>query len=244
MIIVKRKIYNIMKKILFFIFASFLTANIIAENYPTRFLGIPIDGTKQEMIKKLEEKGFVYDEETDWLTGEFNGKDVILKIRTNNRKVYYVSVIYKYFYTSEEVKREYNILLQQFENNEQYIPFNLGQEPIPIEEDIEYEVKAHNKIYCAGFLQITHEADSNLVYNDTFKDCTKKLTDLIPSEKLGDKTYIHSISDKLANICWHAELKTLYANNSVKFYIEEAYEKYNLIIFYENGYNKSNGEDL
>ena len=233
-----------MRQLFLIIGMTLISVLLKAENYPTKFLGIPIDGTKQEMIKKLEEKGFVYDEETDWLTGEFNGKDVILKIRTNNRKVYYVAVIYKYFYTGEEVKKEYNILLKQFENNEQYIPFNLGQEPIPIEEDIDYEIKANEKIYSAGFLQITHEADSNLVYNDSFKDCTKKVIKLIPSDKLGDETYIHSISDKLAYICWHEELKTLYANNLVKVGIEEVSGKYNLIIFYENGYNKSKGEDL
>ena len=108
-----------MRQLFLIIGMTLISVLLKAENYPTKFLGIPIDGTKQEMIKKLEEKGFVYDEETDWLTGEFNGKDVILKIRTNNRKVYYVAVIYKYFYTGEEVKKEYNILLKQFENNEQ-----------------------------------------------------------------------------------------------------------------------------
>lgn len=233
-----------MRQLFLIIGITLISVLLKAENYPTKFLGIPIDGTKQEMIKKLEEKGFLYEEETDWLTGEFNGKDVIIKIRTNNRKVYCVSVIYRYFYTSDEVKEAYNILLQQFKENEHYIPFNLGQEPIPIDENIDYEMREHNKIYCAGFLQITHEADSSLVYNDSFKDCTNKLIDLIPHEKLGDETYIHSISDKLAYICWHAELKTLYANNIVNFYIEEISGKYNLILFYENGYNKSKGEDL
>ena len=215
-----------------------------ADNYPTKFLGIPIDGTKQEMIKKLEEKGFVYEEETDWLTGEFNSKDVIIKIRTNNRKVYYLAVVYKYFYTSEEVKEAFNILLQQFKENDNYIPNNLGQEPIPIEENIDYEMKVHNKVYCASFLQVTHEADTTLVYNDSYENCTKKLIDLIPDDKLEDETYINSIIDKLAYICWHAELKTLYANNMVNIGIDEVSGKYNIVIFYMNGDNKSKGEDL
>ncbi len=53
----------------------------------TRFLGIPIDGTRSEMISKLKAKGFTSVPGTDMLEGEFNGKNVYVNVQTNNRKV-------------------------------------------------------------------------------------------------------------------------------------------------------------
>lgn len=62
----------------------------------TRFLGIPIDGTKAEMISKLKDKGFTSVPETDgMLEGEFNGKDVYVIVQTNNRKVWRIAVMDK-----------------------------------------------------------------------------------------------------------------------------------------------------
>ena len=55
----------------------------------TRFLGIPVDGSKSEMIRKLKAKGFEsnpYDEGI--LTGEFNGTMVNVYVLTNNNKVF------------------------------------------------------------------------------------------------------------------------------------------------------------
>ena len=59
----------------------------------TRFLGIPVDGSKSEMIRKLKAKGFEstsYDREV--LTGEFNGTTVNVHVVTNNEKVYRIMV--------------------------------------------------------------------------------------------------------------------------------------------------------
>lgn len=55
-----------------------LTFSIIvhAQQDVTQFLGIPIDGSKTEMIRKLKEKGYRNDPTTDALVGEFNGAKV------------------------------------------------------------------------------------------------------------------------------------------------------------------------
>ena len=37
----------------------------------TKFMGIPIDGTKTAMIQKLKAKGFTYNAKMDRLEGEF-----------------------------------------------------------------------------------------------------------------------------------------------------------------------------
>lgn len=54
----------------------------------TKFLGIPVDGTKTEMIQKLKAKGFTYNQRLDCLEGEFNGREVKIFVVTNNNKVY------------------------------------------------------------------------------------------------------------------------------------------------------------
>ena len=62
------------------------------EKEVTQFLGIPVDGSKTEMIKKLKEKGFQKSEIADVLEGEFNGQDVYISVATNNNKVYRICV--------------------------------------------------------------------------------------------------------------------------------------------------------
>jgi hypothetical protein len=51
----------------------------------TKFLGIPVDGTKTEMKQKLIAKGFVPKKmgDLEWLEGEFNGRNVNVYICTN-----------------------------------------------------------------------------------------------------------------------------------------------------------------
>lgn len=52
-----------------------------------KFLGIPIDGSKEQMIKELKNKGFKYNPQFENLSGRFNGKDSNIYISTNNGKV-------------------------------------------------------------------------------------------------------------------------------------------------------------
>ena len=56
----------------------------MAQTDVTKFLGIPVDGDKSEMMEKLKSKGFTqgpYAE--DVLRGGFNGKEVDVFISTN-----------------------------------------------------------------------------------------------------------------------------------------------------------------
>ena len=62
------------------------------KNDVTKFLGIPVDGTKAEMKQKLVAKGFTYNAQNDYFEGEFNGRDVIVCIATNNNKVWRIMV--------------------------------------------------------------------------------------------------------------------------------------------------------
>lgn len=68
-----------MKKILLLAMLLVFSFAVHAQKDVTKFLGIPIDGTKSEMIKKLKEKGFTESVlGDDVLEGEFNGVDVYI----------------------------------------------------------------------------------------------------------------------------------------------------------------------
>ena len=77
-----------MKRFFTFSLTIMLAFSALAQKNVTQFLGIPIDGTKTAMIQKLKAKGFTYDTKNDVLNGQFNGREVILGVVTNNNKVY------------------------------------------------------------------------------------------------------------------------------------------------------------
>lgn len=85
----------------------------MAQNVTT-FLGIPVDGTKAEMRRKLIAKG--YQPETfggeEWLTGEFNGKDVQIFIQTNNNKVWRLAVMDENAVDEAQIKIRFNTLVR------------------------------------------------------------------------------------------------------------------------------------
>lgn len=56
-----------------------------AQQDVTRFLGIPVDGSKSEMIHRLKEKGFQYNQSTGALRGEFNGLEVDIYVSDNQK---------------------------------------------------------------------------------------------------------------------------------------------------------------
>lgn len=119
----------------------------------TKFLGIPVDGTKTEMKQKLIAKGFVPKKmgDLEWLEGEFNGTDVRAFIVTNNNKVWRIMLADKNRVDEAQIKIRFNILVSQFENNKRYIP--LDKYTLSDEEDISYEMTVHNKIYAAYYSQ-------------------------------------------------------------------------------------------
>lgn len=69
-----------MKRIAFLFCMLVLSVALYAQQEVTKFMGIPVDGTKTEMIAKLKAKGFTWYPAKDCLTGLFNGRDVTLYI--------------------------------------------------------------------------------------------------------------------------------------------------------------------
>lgn len=202
----------------------------------TKFLGIPIDGTKKEMIQKLINKGYEYDSNYDCLEGEFNGYKVKLHVVTNNNKVYRILVEDARYISETDIKIRFNRLCKQFSNNERYI--SLKNYEIPDEEDISYEITVHNKRYEASYYQTEKLTDTlaikkemqELVYNKYGKD--KNIEDLTDSE---------TIEITLDYLLFYIEK---YTNNSVWFMIDDGYAGYKILMYYDNLNNQANGEDL
>ena len=138
-----------MKKLLLFIL--FISAAMGANAQNTiKFLGIPVDGTKREMISKLEAKGYEYDSYDDYLTGEFNGQDVMIKVQTVNNIVWRIAVADDSGVNETNIKIRFNNLFDQFSNNGKYIC--VQGDKLSDNDDISYEMSVNNKRFDAYFI--------------------------------------------------------------------------------------------
>lgn len=227
-----------MKKIIFLIsMLIILPVGISAQQEVTKFLGIPVDGSKSEMMRKLKEKGFELSSTLeDALEGEFNGTDVIIKVVTNNNKVWRIGIMDKNNLDETNIKIRFNRLCQQFENNRKY--FTPSDFTIPDDEDIAYEMAVHDKRYEAAYYQLPANMDSATIAKETrtfiLENYTaEQLTN--PSQELQkemiEKSFLH--------------LFDLYSKRSVWFMINQSIlGGYYINMFYDNECNRANGEDL
>ena len=105
-----------MKKILTLAVVLMTTIALFAQEKKdvTKFLGIPVDGYKSEMISKLKAKGFTSTSYKNILEGEFNGQDVNIHVVTNNNKVYRIMVADKNPVSETDIRIRFNNLLNQF----------------------------------------------------------------------------------------------------------------------------------
>lgn len=223
-----------MKKLIIFpllFVAVFASAQIEV----TKFLGIPVDGNKQQMIQKIKEKGYLYNSNYDRLEGEFNGRDVFIYVVTNNNKVYRILVEDAVYSSEGDIKIRFNTLLRQFENNNQkYFSMSTEDGELSESEDISYEMTVNNKRYEAAFIQITNTLDSVTL--------SKKMEEF-NKENYGDDYLLDMTDEQILD----ASIKfflSLYIDNSVWFMINERYGRYGILLYYDNNRNRANGEEL
>lgn len=201
-----------------------------------KFLGIPVDGDKTEMISKLKEKGFRTDPDVnDALLGEFNGSQVQVLIQTNKNKVSRIIVTDIYSLNARTAKNTYNNLYSQFENNSKYLSAWETAKTIPDDEDISYEISVHNKQYQAFFCQIPDSADFRLPDSIKSGEHINNYMSMLQEQEEKGNTNVAAL---LANFI----LDTI--ENRVWFTILEFDGEYRIAIYYENRYNMPNGEDL
>lgn len=216
-----------------------------AEKNVTKFLGIPIDGTKAEMVEKLKAKGFrstSSNSDSDMLEGEFNGVDVYVGVVTNNNKVYRIMVADQNPRGESDIKNRFNRLCRQFENNPKYTPITDKDQTIPENEDISYEIAVHDKQYQAAYYQHP-KLDSIAIYNEAKRSLFPKYT----QEQLDNPSEDILFEIKMQyyeNYGSYLFEQLFMKNKIVWFSIAESYGKYYICIYYDNRYNEANGEDL
>ena len=233
-----------MKKI-FLMLMMFISLVANAQKDVTKFLGIPVDGYKAEMKKKLTNKGFTYNARNDCFEGEFNGQNVYVFIATNNNKVWRIMVCDAHDRGEGDIIIRFNNLCRQFSRNKKYYPANFGEKDYIISdgEDISYEMNVNNKRYQASYYQAPDpgKMDTLIVQNRLkealLKEFTQEQIDN-PTEKQAEEMK-QIIENESTNLTIEAMEK-----KSVWFMISEKYGKYYISMFYDNEYNHSDGEDL
>lgn len=212
------------------------------EREVTKFLGIPVDGFKSEMIQKLKEKGFTPTEsDKDVLEGEFNGHDVRVYAVTNNRKVYRIHLADKNNIDEADIKIRFNNLVSQFEKSRKYKFYS--SQRIADDEDISYEMSVHKKRYQAVFYQKAFDLEleeTTAIKEKIFSLQSERFT---PSEIANPTPEIKEELRKIEGKFWDDFYSVL--ERCVWFMIaEERYGKYYICMYYDNKYNQANGEDL
>lgn len=210
-----------------------VTISLHAQKLVTTFLGIPVDGTKSEMIRKLKSKGFKDDLYIkDALIGEFNGREVNIIVGTNNNKVYRIAVIDLNPTDETNIKIRFNDLCRQFESNKKYFALDgdASKYIIPEDEDIAYNMMVNKKRYEATFCQLLTPEETRVLMLTKY---TQEQIDSFDDETKEEK--VKEIAESYIEI---------FLNRIVWFMVSEQYGKYYIALFYENLYNKANGEDL
>ena len=117
-----------MRKFLTLLAMIAISASVFAQKEVTKFLGIPVDGSPTEMIKKLKAKGFTTDEGymrdvkvglIDWdgpevLIGRFNGEKVRVTLRVEQNKVWRIYLSDKATRDETQIRIRFNTLVRQF----------------------------------------------------------------------------------------------------------------------------------
>lgn len=228
-----------MKYIFSILLALSLSITMYAQKDVTTFLGIPVDGYKSEMRQKLIKKGFTPKRhgKDEYFKGEFNGTDVHVYIVTNNNKVYRIMVCDANTQNEANIKIRFNNLVSQFENNKRYS--SLDQYSISEDEHISYEMLVNHKNYEAIFYQnpIIEKIDSVAVLSKMREALLQKYT----KEQLQNPTEEIQRDIQATTMSIGAEL---IIKKPVWFKLCESFGEYYITIFYDNEYNRANGEDL
>lgn len=208
-----------------------------AQQDVTRFLGIPVDGSKSEMIHRLKEKGFQYNQSTGALRGEFNGLEVDIYVVTTKNKVSRIMVADVNTVDETNIRIRFNNLCEQFADNPKYTSL-ADNCMIPEDEDISYEMLVHDKRYEAIFHQLAFDEKGWTAKSDP--ELLSKYTE----EQLEHPTA--EIETEIAAVRLRRKLEDFYScsKRPVWFMISDFYGKYYIIMYYDNEYNRANGEDL
>lgn len=223
---------NFVLAFVLFIFSE----NLYAQKDVTQFLGISVDGSKSEMIQKLKSKGFtISPNKKEVLVGEFNGTKVNIHVVTNNNKVCRIMVSDANTMDETSIRIRFNKLCQQFQDNKKYMSLAISDYEIPENENISYELTVKNKQYDALFYQQPAELDSTDIAKE-FQDFlltkyTKKELSNLTEEDVQKEATRYALGKTTKKAVWFRIFKL-------------SYGEYYISMYYDNEYNRANGEDL
>jgi len=229
------------EKILSVIILLTCSLTTLAQKEIIKFMGIPVDGSKKDMIQKLKAKGLEYDNEIDLLTGEFNGEKVNIFVATQSNRVWRIVVADAIERDEHDIKIRFNNLYDQFNNNPKYVPKLEDNDYISEDINLAYEIKVRNKRFDAGFMQMTNPKNPQNAPEKIQQELTQKINEICPAEE-----FIAKSEKEKEEITKEAAMSIVQeaAMRSVWFMISEKYGKFSLILFYDNEYNNAHGEDL
>lgn len=150
-----------MKKFFVTFILSLFAITLFAQKDVTKFLGFPVDGPYNEMRQHLLNKGFRsdYDDGQEQFKGMFNGVKVEITVMTCGQNVCRVIVEDDDDMGEYGIKKRFNTLVGQFENNGNYTPAQQNQR-LPEGERVWNEMMYNGKVYKAVFYQ-GKKADTN-----------------------------------------------------------------------------------
>ena len=244
-----------MKRLFTLVALCMLSVATFAQKDVTKFLGIPVDGTKTQMIQKLKAKGFTYNQQKDILKGEFNGEQVEISVQTQGNKVWRLAISDVKGRDEGQIKIRYNKLINQFKNNENYMEIS-ENEVLSEDEDIQYKMIVDNKQYQTAFYQVPNIDSTQYLqeFQTKYADEINRINEYkakFSEEELANpqgelKENIEKISDWIMEVMQSeiTAISSKVAKKLVWFTIGNMYGKYYITMFYENGYNEANGSDL
>ena len=228
-----------MKKVLFILAMVVYSISSFAQKDVTKFLGIPVDGSKSAMIQKLKGKGFTYHQTGDYLSGSFNGYDVKVYVVTDNNKVYRILVEDAVPCSESDIKIRFNRLVHQFEKNDNYNHTFDTNQAIPEEDDISFQMSVNSKRYEASFHQkLNINSQDSIQLSDNLRN---HLLAKYTEQQLEDTT------ETVRNSVLMDTMKYLYdilSKKTVWFMINENWGSYKILMYYDNKKNQADGEDL
>ena len=151
------------RAILLAVLSLMLSVYAFGKEETIRFLGIPVDGPKSEMIRKLQAKGYEYVSEEDFFMGFYMGDPVYLFLQVVNEKVSRVIVYDIEQRTEEEIKYRFNSIYGRFASNRRYERLGKKNRILSPEDKLAYEMKRHKYVHKAVFKQVrVDEADAEI----------------------------------------------------------------------------------
>ena len=104
------------------------------------------------------------------------------------------------------------------------------------DEDISYEMMVHKKRYDAAYYQVPTSLDSLEI-----AEVKNRLLEKYTEEELGKPEEEQSREIKIDTVQYVLDI---YSKRNVWFMIDEKYGEYRIIMYYDNEFNHSDGEDL